>query len=111
MQVRRRSVESGAFSSYLTDMSLRAAWERNAIAWAQWARSPVHDSYWRFHRDQFLALLPPPRQLALDLGCGEGRLSRDLKTRGYRVVGAVSEAPGSSGTVITEGDRVAGHVR
>ena len=58
-------------------MSLRAAWERNALAWAQWARAPMHDSYWRFHRDQFLALLPPPRRLALDLGCGEGRLSRE----------------------------------
>ena len=73
-------------------MDLRAAWERNAIAWAQWARAPMHDSYWRFHRDQFLALLPPPRRLALDLGCGEGRLSRDLKTRGYRVVG-IDSAP------------------
>ncbi|TMA36985.1 MAG: methyltransferase domain-containing protein [Deltaproteobacteria bacterium] len=38
-------------------------------------------------RDQFLALLPPPRRLTLDLGCGEGRLSRDLETRGHRVVG------------------------
>jgi SAM-dependent methyltransferase len=71
-------------------MSLRAAWERNALAWAQWARAPMHDSYWRFHRDQFLPLLPPPRRRALDLGCGEGRLSRDLKARGYRVVGADS---------------------
>jgi len=68
-------------------MTLRAAWERHAVAWAQWARAPMHDSYWRFHRDQFLTLLPPPGRLALDLGCGEGRLSRDLKTRGYRMVG------------------------
>jgi SAM-dependent methyltransferase len=68
-------------------MSLRAAWERNALAWAQWARAPMHDSYWGFHRDQFLTLLPPPGRLALDLGCGEGRLSRDLKMRGYRLVG------------------------
>jgi SAM-dependent methyltransferase len=81
-----------AFPSYRDDMGLRAAWERNAIAWAQWARAPMHDSYWRFHRDQFLTLLPPPRRLALDLGCGEGRLSRDLKTRGYRVVG-IDSAP------------------
>jgi SAM-dependent methyltransferase len=71
-------------------MSLRAAWERSALAWAEWARAPMHDSYWRFHRDQFLALLPPPRGLVLDLGCGEGRLSRDLKTRGYHVVGVDS---------------------
>jgi SAM-dependent methyltransferase len=68
-------------------MSLSEAWERNALAWAQWARAPMHDSYWRFHRDQFLALLTPPRRLALDLGCGEGRLSRDLRTRGYHLVG------------------------
>jgi SAM-dependent methyltransferase len=52
----------------------------------------MHDSYWRFHREQFLALLPPPRGLALDLGCGEGRLSRDLKIRGYRIV-AVDGSP------------------
>jgi SAM-dependent methyltransferase len=68
-------------------MTLRAAWERNAIAWGAWARAPMHDSYWQFHRDQFLALLPPPGRMVLDVGCGEGRLDRDLKARGYRVVG------------------------
>jgi len=71
-------------------MSLRAAWERNALAWAQWARAPMHDSYWRFHRDQFLPLLPPAGRRTLDLGCGEGRLSRDLKARDHRVVGVDS---------------------
>jgi SAM-dependent methyltransferase len=66
---------------------LREPWEANAERWIAWARTPGHDSYWRFHRDQFLELLPPPGRLAVDLGCGEGRLPRDLKARGYAVVG------------------------
>lgn len=68
-------------------MSLSDAWEREANAWIKWARAPGHDSYWRFHRDQFLAIVPPPGRLTLDLGCGEGRLSRDLQARGHRVIG------------------------
>jgi SAM-dependent methyltransferase len=62
---------------------LRAAWERNApgvIALFQ------NDSYWQYHRDQFLDLLPPPGRRTLDIGCGEGRLSRELKARGHSVV-------------------------
>jgi len=51
------------------------------------ARTPGHDSYWRFHRDQFLRLLPSPGRQTLDIGCGEGRLARDLKELGHRVVG------------------------
>jgi len=52
----------------------------------------MHDSYWRFHRDQFLEILPAPGRLTLDIGCGEGRLSRDLKALGHSVVG-VDSAP------------------
>ncbi len=66
---------------------LRAAWEANAADWVEVARAPGHDSYWLYHRDQFLELLPPPGRLTLDVGCGEGRLSRDLKTLGHAVVG------------------------
>ncbi|MBA3436207.1 MAG: GNAT family N-acetyltransferase [Chloroflexi bacterium] len=69
------------------DPSLRDAWEGEAHRWAAWARAPGHDSYWRFHRDRFLALLPPPSGLTLDIGCGEGRFPRDLQARGYRVAG------------------------
>jgi SAM-dependent methyltransferase len=65
---------------------LAEAWERNAANWITWARLPGRDSYWRFHRDAFLALMPPPGRLTLDIGCGEGRLSRDLKALGHRVV-------------------------
>jgi len=68
------------------DVDLRAAWEENAALWMAWARKPDHDSYWRFGRDAFFELLPSPGHLTLDLGCGEGRVSRDLAARGHRVV-------------------------
>ncbi len=66
---------------------LRDAWEVNATQWIAWSRAPGHDSYWRFHRDAFLPLVPSPGRLTLDAGCGEGRLSRDLARLGHRVVG------------------------
>ena len=68
-------------------MDLREAWDANAEDWARWARRPGHDSYWRFHRDRFLELVPPAGRLTLDLGCGEGRLARDLRVLGHRLVG------------------------
>jgi ubiquinone/menaquinone biosynthesis C-methylase UbiE len=68
-------------------VSLRESWEEQAPNWIRWAREPGHDSYWRFHRDAFLASLPPPGRLTLDVGCGEGRVTRDLRTLGHRVVG------------------------
>ena len=68
-------------------MELRDAWERNAADWIRWARKPGHDSYWRFHRERFLDLVPSPGRLTIDVGCGEGRVSRDLKELGHHVVG------------------------
>jgi SAM-dependent methyltransferase len=71
----------------LGSADLHAAWEQHAEEFIAWARKPGHDSYWQYHRDQFLELLPPPVGRTLDLGCGEGRLARDLKALGYSVVG------------------------
>ena len=67
-------------------MSLREAWEEQAPNWIRWARAEGHDSYWVFHREAFLASLPPPGRLTLDVGCGEGRVTRDLRALGHRVV-------------------------
>jgi SAM-dependent methyltransferase len=67
--------------------SLAKAWDAEADNWAAWARKPGHDSYWQFHRDAFRRLLPEPEGRALDVGCGEGRLPRDLKSWGYDVSG------------------------
>jgi SAM-dependent methyltransferase len=66
---------------------LRDAWDDNAEAWILWARTPGHDSYWRFHRDTFLPLVPAPGRITLDIGCGEGRVSRDLARLGHTVIG------------------------
>ena len=68
-------------------MSLRDAWESEARNWIAWARAPGHDSYWKFHRDAFLPSLPLPPRRVVDVGCGEGRLSRDLQRLGYEVTG------------------------
>lgn len=59
-------------------------WEGRAGEWLAWARTPGFDAYWSY-RDAFFALVPPPAGRALEVGCGEGRVTRDLAARGHRV--------------------------
>jgi len=66
---------------------LAETWDAEAESWIAWARKPGHDSYWNFHRDIFRTLLPPPQGRVLDVGCGEGRLPRDLTSWGYQAAG------------------------
>lgn len=74
-------------------MNLREAWDDQAQAWIAWARSPDHDHFFfRYNFPRFVELLPEPGRLTLDLGCGEGRISRWLDDHGYTVV-AVDGSP------------------
>lgn len=69
-------------------MDLRRAWAADPELWIDFARSEVADPvFWHFNLPEFLDLLPPPGALTLDVGCGEGRVSRALAARGHRVVG------------------------
>jgi SAM-dependent methyltransferase len=68
-------------------MNLAEAWERNAGEWIAWARAPGHDGFWAGTWPALRELLPPPGGVALDLGCGEGRLGRLLGAAGFRVIG------------------------
>ena len=68
-------------------MNLSRRWEAHANEWIEWARKAGHDSYWRFHRDQFLEIVPAPGRRTVDIGCGEGRLTRHLNELGHHIVG------------------------
>jgi SAM-dependent methyltransferase len=61
-------------------------WEEQATNWVRWARTPGHDVGWHYF-SAFVSLLPPPRGLTLELGCGEGRVVRELTARGYPTIG------------------------
>lgn len=63
------------------------SYEDRAEAWLAWTRTPGHDVYDRFNGPAFAKLLPPPGRATLELGCGEGRVSRDLAALGHAVTG------------------------
>lgn len=66
-------------------------WEEEAENWIAWARAPDHDAY-HLYRDAFFELVPPPGWATLEIGCGEGRVARDLAARGHTVTG-IDAAP------------------
>ena len=66
-------------------LPLGEGWQRHADEWITWARTGL-DSYDTFHRDAFLPLIPKPGRLTVDVGCGEGRVGRDLRALGHRVL-------------------------
>ena len=86
-------------------------WSRVSSEWIEWARAPNHDAFWAY-REALLAFVGRGEGEALDVGCGEGRVSRALKACGYRVtasdpvrelVNAAKEAQSADDYAITSG--------
>jgi len=59
-------------------------WSLVASEWIEWARAPNHDAFWAY-RESLIAFVGRGEGEALDVGCGEHRVSRELKACGYRV--------------------------
>jgi SAM-dependent methyltransferase len=74
-------------------MRMRKGWETQAGNWVRFARTPGHDKYHELmNLPAFLDLLPAPGRRTLDLGCGEGRVSRALAAAGHTMV-AIDSSP------------------
>jgi SAM-dependent methyltransferase len=67
-------------------MDNRRFWETEAHNWLLFARTPGLDAYWDYRDAFFDRVVPPPGLATLEVGCGEGRVTRDLLVRGHRVV-------------------------
>ena len=73
-------------------MTVGEAWEQEAENWVRWTRTPGFDAYWYYGESFFANIVPPPGRHTLEIGCGEGRVTRDLAQRGH-VVTAVDVSP------------------
>ena len=67
-------------------------WEAEAENWVRWARTPGFDAYWVYSPSFFEEIVPSPGRQTLEIGCGEGRVARDLKARGHHMV-AIDSSP------------------
>lgn len=53
-------------------------WEQRAAQWRAWARTPSHDAYWAYSDAFFADIVPEDPATVLEIGCGEGRVTRSL---------------------------------
>jgi SAM-dependent methyltransferase len=73
-------------------VSVSDAWEQHAKDWIRWARTPSHDGFWTGTWPELRTLVPAPDGLVVEIGCGEGRVGRELLGLGHAVVGVERSA-------------------
>lgn len=61
------------------------SWAEQAENWIAWTRTG--DDGYTAYNASFFELLPPPAGRTIEIGCGEGRVARDLRRLGHDVVG------------------------
>ena len=66
--------------------STQRSWEQEAGNWIKWARTPDHDVFWYYAPSFFEEIVPATKGLTLEMGCGEGRVARQLTARAHNVV-------------------------
>ncbi|QQA44167.1 class I SAM-dependent methyltransferase [Pelagovum pacificum] len=59
-------------------------WACEAENWTAWARTPGHDAFWGY-RPSLASFIGEGQGPAVEIGCGEGRVSRLLTELGYEV--------------------------
>ena len=71
----------------MTDPPISASdhWEERAEDWIELTRSdPQYDL---LNKPAFLELVPAPGRCTIEVGCGEGRVARELASLGHQVLG------------------------
>ena len=66
--------------------STERSWEEEANNWIKWANTPDHDVFWYYAPSFFEEIIPAAKGLTLEMGCGEGRVARQLTGRAHNVV-------------------------
>lgn len=87
-------VDAGRSSEFLYDRpdergdvtSADGAWEQEAANWVRWVRTPGNDVFPYFAPAFFEEILPAAPGRTLEIGCGEGRVARELRALGHDVI-------------------------